>query len=293
MVYRLPAVVVLLALSGLGCAPGSRTSPSVAVLTDYGSSDAYVGVLSGAILSHCPDARIVTITNEVPDFDIDAGSFLLGIASRAFPPGTVFCVVVDPGVGGARKPLLVKAGNYLFVGPDNGCFTLVLKQELKQEQEVQAYELVEQRYHHTRMSQTFHGRDIFAPAAAYLSLGTAPAEIGSVVDCAALTRLAIPESRLEGKSLHGEIIWVDSFGNLITNISEEDLEGFALDSLIEIEIKGKRIKSLKQSYEKGKVGEIVCLWGSAGLLEIALKERNLHLERGWGRGEKVWVRKKK
>jgi S-adenosylmethionine hydrolase len=262
--------------------------PIITLLTDFGWGDGHIGAMKGVILRINPDCRIIDLAHQGTSHDVMGAAFVLGQTYSFYPRGTIHLVVVDPGVGGARKPLVIKTRDYLFVGPDNGCFTLVLKQE----QGVQAYELAEQRFRLPRVSQTFHGRDIFAPVAAHLSLHIAPEEMGPAIDITDLTRLAIPEPLLDGKSLLGEGIWVDSFGNLITNISQDDLEAFAPDGLIEIEIKGVRIKGLKRSYEEGKEGEVICLWGSAGLLEISLKERNLHLELGWGRGEKVWLRKK-
>jgi S-adenosylmethionine hydrolase len=261
----------------------------ITLLTDFGWGDGHIGAMKGVILRINPDCRIIDLAHPVTPHDVMGTALVLGQTYAFYPPGTIHLVVVDPGVGGVRKPLVIKTRDYLFVGPDNGCFTLVLKQE----QNVQAYELAERRFRLPRVSQTFHGRDIFAPAAAHLSLHIAPEEMGPAIDGAGLIRLAIPEPLVDGKSLLGEGIWVDSFGNLITNISQGCLEGFAPDSLIEIEIKRERIKGLKRSYEEGKAGEIIALWGSAGLLEIALKERNLHRERGWGRGEKVWIRRKK
>jgi S-adenosylmethionine hydrolase len=262
--------------------------PIITLLTDFGWGDGHIGVMKGVILRLNPDCRIIDLAHQVTSHDVMGAALVLGQTYAFYPPGTIHLVVVDPGVGSARKPIVVKAGDYLFVGPDNGCFTLVLKQE----QSVQAYELVDKRFRLPRVSQTFHGRDIFAPAAAHLSLNIAPEEMGPAVAISDLTGLSIPEPLLDGEGLLGEVIQVDSFGNLITNISQQELGKFARDSLIEIKIKGERIKGLKQSYEEGKAGEVICLWGSAGLLEIAQKEKNLHRERGWERGEKVWIRKK-
>ena len=262
--------------------------PIITLLTDFGWGDGHIGAMKGVILHINPDCCIIDLAHQVTPHDVMGTAFVLGQTYSFYPSGTIHLVVVDPGVGGVRKPLVLKTRDYLFVGPDNGCFTLVLKQE----QNVQAYEVAERRFRLPRVSQTFHGRDIFAPAAAHLSLHIAPEEMGPAVDGAGLTRLAIPEPLVDGATLLGEGLWVDSFGNLITNISQGYLEVFAPDGLIEIEIKGERIKGLKRSYEEGKAGEVIALWGSAGLLEIALKERNLNRERGWGRGEKVWLRKK-
>jgi S-adenosylmethionine hydrolase len=245
--------------------------------------------MKGVILRINPDCQIIDLAHLVTSHDVMGAALVLGQTYAFYPPGTIHLVVVDPGVGSSRRPLVLKTRDYLFVGPDNGCFTLVLKHE----QDVQAYELAEPRFRLPRVSQTFHGRDIFAPAAAHLSLHIAPEEMGPAVDSANLTRLVIPAPLLDEENLLGEVIRIDSFGNLITNISRDDLKAFASDSLIEIKIRGERMKGLKQSYEEGKEGEIICLWGSTGLLEICLKERNLNRERGWGRGEQVWIWRKK
>ncbi len=262
--------------------------PIITLLTDFGWGDGYIGAMKGVILRVNPDCCTIDLAHQITSHDVLAAALVLKQTYALYPPGTIHLVVVDPGVGGSRRPLVLKSGDYLFVGPDNGCFTLVLKHE----QDVKAYELAEQRFRLPRVSQAFHGRDIFAPAAAHLSLNIAPEEMGPAVDISDLTRLSIPVPLLDGQDLLGEVIRVDSFGNLITNISRDDLKAFASGSQIEIEIKGELIKGLKQSYEEGKAGEVICLWGSAGLLEICLKERNLNREHGWGRGEKVWIRKK-
>lgn len=262
--------------------------PIITLLTDFGWGDGHIGVMKGVILAINPDCRIVDLAHHCTPHDVMGAAFVLGQTYTFFPPGTIHVAVVDPGVGGARRPLVLEAGDYLFVGPDNGCFTLVLKQE----EGVRAYELTEERFRLPRVSQTFHGRDIFAPAAAHLSLEIAPEEMGPVVDIHELTTLAIPDPLLDGEGIQGEVIWVDHFGNLVTNISQEILGEFAPNGMVEIEIKGERVRGLKTSYEEGEEGEIIALWGSAGFLEISLKERNLHRDLGWGRGEKVWVRRR-
>jgi S-adenosylmethionine hydrolase len=263
-------------------------SSIITLLTDFGWGDGHIGAMKGVILGINPDCHIVDLAHQVTPHDVVGAALVLGQAYAFYPRGTIHLVVVDPGVGSSRKPLVLRTRDYLFVGPDNGCFTRVLKQE----QKVQVYELTEKHFRLAHVSQTFHGRDIFAPAAAQLSLRIPPEEMGPAVDIAELTTLAIPAPIVDGAILLGEVIQVDSFGNIVTNISQKDLGELAADDLIEIEIKGERIKGLKRSYEGGKEGEIIALWGSAGLLEISLRERNLHRERGWGRGEKVWIKTK-
>jgi len=263
--------------------------PIITLLTDFGWGDGHIGVMKGVILDINPDCLIVDLAHHISPHDVMGAAFVLGQTYTFFPPGTIHVAVVDPGVGGPRKPLVLEAGDYLFVGPDNGVFTLVLKQE----QGAQAYELVEGRFRLPRVSQTFHGRDIFAPAAAHLSLEVTPEEMGPAVDINALTTLAIPDPALDGEALLGEVIWVDHFGNLVTNISQESLGEFALGGIVELEIKGERIRGLKTSYEQGQEGEVIALWGSAGFLEISLKGESLNRIRGWGRGEPVRIRRGK
>jgi hypothetical protein len=261
--------------------------PIITLLTDFGWGDGHIGAMKGVILAINPDCRIVDLAHHIPPHDVMGAAFVLGQTYSFFPPGTIHVAVVDPGVGGVRKPLVLESEDYLFVGPDNGCFTLVLRRE----KEVQAYELSEGRFRLPRVSQTFHGRDIFAPAAAHLSLDIPPGEMGPAVAIHPLNTLAIPDPVPDGDALLGEVIWIDHFGNLVTNISEEVLREFAPTGAVEMEIKGERVRGLKTSYEEGGTGEIIALLGSAGFLELSLKERNLHSERGWGRGEKLWVRR--
>jgi len=260
----------------------------ITLLTDFGWEDGYIGAMKGVILDINPDCRIVDLAHQGPPHDVMGAALVLAQTYPFFPPGTIHVVVVDPGVGGQRRPLVLEAGGYLFVGPDNGCFTPVLKQE----DGVQAHELVEKRFRLPRVSHTFHGRDIFAPAAAHLSLEIAPEEMGPALDITTLTTFPIPDPVVGGATLLGEVIRVDSFGNLVTNISQETLETFAGDEKVTIEIKGEKVKGLKSSYEEGGAGETIALWGSAGFLEIAMKEKSLHRERGWGRGEHISIRRK-
>ena len=261
--------------------------PIITLLTDFGWGDGYIGAMKGVILQINPDCRIVDLAHEIPPHDVMGAALVLDQNYSYFPEGTIHVVVVDPGVGGARRPLVLETEGYSFVGPDNGCFTFVLKHE----EIMQAYELTEERFHLTRVSHTFHGRDIFAPVAAHLSAGVPPVAMGPPIVIADLTSLPISDPVAEGEALRGEVIGFDSFGNLVTNISQDVMEVFAPDGVVEVEIGGERITGLRSSYEEGKTGEVIALWGSAGVLEIALKEQNLHRERGWERGEEGRIRR--
>jgi S-adenosylmethionine hydrolase len=263
--------------------------PIITLLTDFGWGDGYIGAIKGVILSINPDCHIIDLAHEVTPHDVMRAALVLEQTYPFFPSGTIHVVVVDPGVGGPRRSLVLETGDHRFVGPDNGCFTFVLKRQ----KEIKAYELTEEQFHLPRVSNTFHGRDIFAPVAAHLSTGVPPAAMGPPIAIADLTSLAIPDPVSEGETLQGEVIGVDSFGNLVTNISQERLGAFAPDGSVVIEIGEERIKGLKSSYGEGTAGEVIALWGSGGLLEISLKEQSLHRERGWGRGEHVLIRRKK
>jgi S-adenosylmethionine hydrolase len=261
--------------------------PTITLLTDFGWGDGYIGAMKGVILSINPDCRIVDLAHEIPPHDVMGAALVAGQTYPCFPSGTIHVAVVDPGVGGPRRPLVLETDCYCFVGPDNGCFTFVLKRQKK----IEAYALTEERFHLPRVSNTFHGRDIFAPVAAHLAAGVPPAAMGPPIEITDLTILPIPDPVSEGETLRGEVIGVDSFGNLVTNISQEILGAFAPDEVVEIEIGGERVKGLRSSYGEGKTGEIIVLWGSAGLLEISLKEQSLNRERGWGRGEELRIRR--
>ncbi|MBW2039493.1 MAG: SAM-dependent chlorinase/fluorinase [Deltaproteobacteria bacterium] len=261
----------------------------ITLLTDFGWGDGYIGAMKGVILRINPRCLIVDVAHEISPHDVMGAALVLGQIYPYFPQGTIHVVVVDPGVGGVRKPLVLETKRYLFVGPDNGVFDLVLKRE----KGIRAYKLIEKRFFLTQVSQTFHGRDIFAPVAAHLSLGVLPGEMGPALNCEDLAALNIPSPLQEGETLQGEVIYIDHFGNLITNISQEVLREFAPDEMVKIEIGTEEIKGLTSSYAEGGEGEIIALWGSGGFLEISLKERSLHRERGWVRGERVKIRRRR
>jgi len=260
----------------------------ITLLTDFGWGDGYIGAVKGAILSVNPWCRIVDIAHGVSAHDVESAAFILGQTYRFFPQGTIHVAVVDPGVGGARRPVVVTTPDHLFVGPDNGVFHLVLEQE----HHVRAYELVEDRYFLSAVSGTFHGRDVFGPAAAHLARGVPPDQMGPGRDPEELTRLSIARPIATETVLAGEVVYLDSFGNLITNIPRAMLKEFAGDAGVVVEIEGDRINEIRQTYSDAEKGELVALWGSAGFLEIALREGNLASARGWTKRTAVTVRRK-
>ena len=251
----------------------------ITLLTDFGLADPYVGVMKGVILGIDPQATIVDLTHDVPPQDILQGAFLLGTSWRYFPPGTVHVAVVDPGVGTERKAVLVQGHGHTFLAPDNGLLSFVLSEE-----EVESapflpyagaaptgfgvYALTNPKYWRHPVSATFHGRDIFAPAATHLSLGISSSELGEPID--RITRLAVPAPLWHRDSLLGHVVHIDRFGNVVTTIPEALLgtEG----PPITIEIGVQKIAGLSTTYAARE--GLVALIGSHGYLEIAVRNGN-------------------
>ncbi len=194
-----------------------RPAPLIALLTDFGLIDPYIGILKGVMLGIAPGMTLVDLTHAVPPQDIETGAWQLHTAWRFMPPGSVFVCVVDPSVGSARRAIAVRAGGYLFVAPDNGLLSYVYAEAAPE----QAVILDNPRFHRPQVSQTFHGRDIFSPCAAWLALGTPLDELGSALDPADLVRLDIPQPTWDGETLVGRVAHVDYYGNLITNITDQ------------------------------------------------------------------------
>jgi S-adenosyl-L-methionine hydrolase (adenosine-forming) len=240
----------------------------ISLTTDFGLEDPYVGVMKGVILSVNPEGRIVDLSHGIPSHDVLAGALALLASCEYFPLGTVHVAVVDPGVGSQRRPILAVTEKYAFVGPDNGLFGPVFRR-LKP---VRFFELTEERYFHSPISRTFHGRDIFAPVAAHLSLGTPPEKFGPVIED--FVQLEWPSPRQIGKGrISGEVLRADKFGNLITNISAEDLaqNGISLSRIV-IRIGKHWVTRMCLSYAEALPGEPFAIMGSSGLLEISVKQ---------------------
>ncbi|HXX34345.1 MAG TPA: SAM-dependent chlorinase/fluorinase [Thermodesulfobacteriota bacterium] len=252
--------------------------PIITLLTDFGTKDHYVASMKGAILSINPRCLLIDITHQVNPQDIEEGAFILANAYSYFPKGTIHLSVVDPGVGGTRKPILVVTPHYFFVGPDNGLFTLVAQREKIK----QVVVLTKKEYFLSKISSTFHGRDIFAPVAAYLSRGVRPDAFGYEIK--SLKELGARRPFVKEKKLFGEILHIDAFGNVISNIGEEKLSRFIQGRPIAVRAGSKVISGLKKGYWEGKKGEPMALLGSSGFLEISVKEGNarelLKLKRG-------------
>ena len=188
--------------------------PVLAFLTDFGSTDGYTGIMKGVVLAITPAVHLVDLSHEVPPQRVASGAWVLATCYRYFPPGTIYVCVVDPGVGSARRPIALHAGNWFFVGPDNGLFSYVLAEQPVHE----AVVLSNSTYHLSQVSTTFHGRDVFSPVAAHLGRGIPLSEFGPRIETSALQRLAATLSVREDGEITAHIVHIDHFGNLITNI---------------------------------------------------------------------------
>jgi S-adenosylmethionine hydrolase len=239
--------------------------PIVAMLTDFGIRDHYVGAMKGAVLSVCREATLVDISHDIPPQDILTGALELAAACRYFPAGTIFVVVVDPGVGSARRAIAVEAEGYRFVAPDNGVLTLALR-DARPERLV---ELTNPGFAHPWVSRTFEGRDRFAPAAGWLARGTPLAELGRPLDD--YQRLEVPVPRHDDDSLHGVVLRVDRFGNLTTNIDRRLAEQFAAGRPLSIAIAGHVVLGIVTTYADAEEGAVCALFGSSEQLEIAVR----------------------
>jgi len=257
--------------------------PVITLLTDFGTEDYYVASMKGVILSINPRCVLIDITHRVSPHDIREGAFILANAYSYFPKGTIHLSVVDPGVGGARKPLLLVTQNYCFVGPDNGLFTMITQKESVKK----IIALDKQKYYLSKVSTTFHGRDIFAPVAAHLSLGINPNAFGHKVDSLGWLGFEGPFIK-EGKLL-GEILHVDTFGNLVSNIDEGKLFRFIQGRPFAIRAGKRSIHDLKKGYWEGKKGELIALLGSSGFLEISIREGSAQKALKMKRGDPIRI----
>ena len=237
--------------------------PVLALLTDFGSRDHYVGAMKGVILGICPDATLVNITHDVPTHDVLTASLELAAAYRYFPAGTVFLVVVDPGVGSERRGLAADTGDYRFIAPDNGVLTAVLNESPPK----RVVELTERRYARPTVSRTFEGRDRFAPAAAWIAKGVQLSALGRPLSDYRLLDLPVPscgEDRIEG-----QVLRVDHFGNLVSNIDRKTFERLAQSGPIQIKVGKHAIGRLVETYADIGEDEVCALFGSTDHLEFA------------------------
>lgn len=234
------------------------------------------------ILSICPRARVVDVTHGVPPQDVRAGALILRQVVPYFPPGTIHVAVVDPGVGGKRRPVAVETDRAWLVGPDNGLLSLAAPPQSVRK----VIHLTARRFFRHPVSRTFHGRDIFAPVAAHLAAGVDPTALGRSVR--GLARAPVGRPTRRGRQLQGEVVYVDRFGNLVTNIGEDDLRGFPRTGL-SVSIGGACLRGLAGTYASARRGRLLALIDSWGLLEIAVREGSAAQVLGAGVGTPVTV----
>ncbi|MEE9613474.1 MAG: SAM-dependent chlorinase/fluorinase [Thermodesulfobacteriota bacterium] len=263
----------------------------ITLTTDFGVKDPWQGAMKGVILSINPTAKIVDISHSISPRNVLEGAFILSEAYRFFPDGTVHVAVVDPGVGGERAPVLIATEKFSFVGPDNGIFTFALEREKVRS----VVKLTREEYFLKEVSGTFHGRDVFAPVAAHVSMGVPSEKFGEPLSTPPVT-IDLPRPVEEKGSLLGEVLYVDAFGNLITNIGSDDIarfkggEGGGGGGRLEVTVKGRTIKGLVKSYSGAVEGDLVALMGSTGKLEIACFMGSASRLLGCGEGEGVELR---
>ena len=260
-------------------------TPPITLTTDFGTTDPFVGIMKGVILGISPETTIVDITHEIPAQDVSAAAFHLGNAWRHFPRGTVHVAVVDTGVGSSRRALALSAGDHFFVGPDNGLLTPIFN-----EVSWRAVEITAAHYLDPSPSPTFHGRDVFAPAAAHLAKGTALENFGEPLSNPVRIDLSPPV--VEGATIRARIVHVDRFGNLVLNVEGAHLARAASgDSprALTGEVAGRKIDLFVTHYAAAK-GSLCFLVNSDGCLEVALPGGSAAATLGVGRGDEILVR---
>jgi len=256
----------------------------MALLTDFGYRDHYVGVMKGVIWGIAPDVQIADISHAVRPQNVFEGAFLLAQAYPYFPPETIFVAVVDPGVGTRRRPLAAQIGNYYFVVPDNGLLTFVIREARKQKWPMRFVHLTQTAYWLPAISRSFHGRDIFAPVAAHLATGVALEALGPTVEDPVL--IPIPEPSPEQEGWRGEIIYIDGFGNLITNITPLHL---GEREQWKIRYKDHEVRGIVSTFGDGQPGDLIAMFDSTGFLSLCIVNGNAEMTLKAQTGDVLWV----
>lgn len=261
--------------------------PVIALLSDFGTQDHYAGVMKGVILGLCPDAALVDISHDVPAHDMAAAAFELAASYKYFPAGTIFLVVIDPGVGTSRRGLVAEAGDWKFVAPDNGVLTAVFQETPPKK----VVELTERRYARPTVSRTFEGRDRFAPAAGWLAKGGIQlAAFGRTVTDYRL--LDLPRPQMDGAVLRGVVVRIDRFGNVVTNLDRKTCEKVTNGSgTVQLTIGGHTIGRIVSTYSDVAADELGALFGSTDHLEVAARASSAAERLGVAAGAPVELRR--
>lgn len=258
---------------------------TITLTTDF-SEDMFAGVMKGVIANINPDARVIDITHGLKLGDIRSGAFVLMASCGYFPRGTIHVVVVDPGVGPSRRIVCAQTKDYIFLAPDNG----ILSWALTRHEPLEMRAVEKEKFFLDEVSMTFHGRDIFAPVAAHLSLGIKPNELGPEIDPGDVVSIEFPEPWLDdGGELQGEVLYIDRFGNCITNITRDDL-GKLDPAKVRISSETLNVEGIHRSYSDVHPGTEVAVIGSTGFLEIAVSGGNASMRFGLRTGDEVTLR---
>jgi S-adenosylmethionine hydrolase len=250
--------------------------------TDFGKNGSYVGAVKGVLLMINPRIKIIDITHEISCFNILEGALVLNSSYLFFPKGTIHLAVVDPGVGGKRKGILIQTDNHYFIGPDNGLFSFIFEKEKIRG----IFDLTNSKYFLNKPSTTFQARDVFAPVSAYLSLGVDPKEFGTMTkEC---YKFKLPQPVYKNDHITGEIIYIDRFGNLVSNINSNLVKE---EKMVQLKIGNKKLGHLRNYYAEVKEGEIIALVGSNNLLEIAVNQGNAQKILKAKIGDKITIEK--
>jgi S-adenosyl-L-methionine hydrolase (adenosine-forming) len=259
--------------------------PIVTLTTDFGTNDHFVGAVKGVILDITPDAQIVDISHAVQAFDVLDGALAISQAYSCFPNGTIHMVVVDPGVGTTRRPILASSDGYHFVAPDNGVLSMVYAKE----ERMHVRHITSEHYFRMPVSNTFHARDVFAPVAAYLAKMVDSHKFGD--DIEDYVRFAAPRPKPTGENrMRAVVLKVDRFGNLITNVTPEDVPAlFAESAKFKVVVGSKEITEIRKAYAEGTPGEVFGIIGSMGYLEIVANRAAAAQLTGAGKGSEVSI----
>ena len=254
--------------------------PLITLTTDFGSSDHFVGTMKGVILSIAPRATIVDITHEIMPYDVNEAAFVIAQAWRYFPKKTIHVIVVDPGVGSSRRPILCEAEGQFFIAPDNGVLSMIYDAAAHKVREI-----TNARFMRKDVSRTFHGRDVFAPAAAHLAAGESASKAGKPISDYVRSFLLKPQ-QIGRSQWSGVILKVDRFGNLITNLHIDQFAGVKTKPF-ELRIGLERIHRLALTYAETEIGDVFAIVGSSGYLEIASNQASAAKLLGCGAGAAV------
>jgi len=261
-----------------------KGTPIITLTTDFGSRDPFVGIMKGVILSINPAARLVDLTHHIERFNVEEALYTLSYSHLYFPPGTIHVVVVDPDVGSGRRPLLAQGNDSLFIAPDNGVLSFLFEGD----EGCTVRAITSEKVMRHPVSQTFHGRDVFAPAAGWLSKGVKPGEVGEVITD--YKGLNIPQLLISEHGVLGEIIHIDRFGNLITNIQKRHLEALMKKGKELIgETRGSQVRGIYSAYGENRSDNPGMIINSFDLLEIFCYKDNAHDKTGVERGERVHI----